>query len=517
MSFVNKLKECSLATLSILLVVFAFMACGVIPFAWDVAIKFVIGAGLLVIGQALFLVGVDAGIVKIGQVIGNSIVRLKNLASVLAFAFLFGFLTTIAEPDVNILVGQVVGTNDYFLTFLLLFLFGLGVGSFVMLGMVKVLKKVSLKVSIVFGYLVVLVLLFFTPENFIGISFDGGGVTTGPITSPFLLAMTIALAGTVGAKRDSSFGMITLASIGAIIFLEVFFIICGDIALVSQIDTGVYFWELAVDTLSSVALVYIPLISIFCIYNWKVSKISRTALLRIFVGVGVSFVGLILFLIGVNYGFLNVGYYVGSQFGQLCSIGGSVGLLLLFVSIIGVLIVYTEPNIIIFAEQIAIATSSVIKRNLIIAFVAVGVAIACCLSVFIIVYNLPLWIFLLVLYLIAVILGVLLPQMFTGMSFDAGGVASGTMAAAFILPFMTGLGYYFGNVGIGFGVLALIAVVPIITFEILSIIFVLKQRNNNRLMIEINNKIYRKSKDARKSAKIFIKSGKKKQKEVGDE
>ncbi|MEG1751885.1 MAG: DUF1538 family protein [Clostridia bacterium] len=518
MNFLGKIKECGTATLAIVIAVILFVTFGLIPLQWDILCKFLIGAVLFILGQSLFLVGVESSIVKMGTVVGGGLVKFKKLWLILLFGFIFGFVTTIAEPDVGILVEQISGTQNLFTTFLLLFIFGIGVGSLVVFGIVKIFKKIPFSVIMAIGYALVFTLVIFTPKEYVGMAFDGGGVTTGPITSPFLLAMTISLAGSVGAKKDHSFGMIAIASLGAIIFMLVFGIIQGNPQnIIKPIEIS-SFGTIMLQTMLSAFFVLTPLVIIFLIFQYKFAKLPKFEIQKILFGVSVCFVGLVLLLTGIAFGFVQMGNFAGKAFANNVILGtGGTIIACLFIGILGFLIVFTEPSVIVLGQQIEEATSKVIKKRAIIIAMAVGIFFASILAVLMIKLNISLWIILLPMLFLAVILSFMLPQVFSGICFDGGGVASGTMAAGFILPFANGFSQGLNSLSNGFGVIAIIATVPILTLEILSFIFVLKQRKNVKLINQINKMFFYKYKRAKQSAKILMKGELKKEKQFKKE
>lgn len=483
----SKLKEVLVSVLpvTILVVILHFT---LTPLGSPVLLRFLLGSLWIIIGLTLFLLGVDISISPIGNVMGSTISRKNKLWIVIAAGLVLGFLISIAEPDLHILAGQVDSVSSGIVPKIgVIVVVSIGVAAMVVLGLIRILYNIPLYKIMTILYGIVLILGFFTTSEFLAISFDASGATTGALTVPFILALA---AGTSGLKKDSkasekdSFGLVGIASVGAIIAVMIMSIlagveeITGDLDVSSTESTSII--QPFLDKLPQVALeiflALAPIVFLFLVFQPISFKMSFRQIRRVMFGVLFTYVGLILFLTGVSSGFM----IVGSKVGYILAALDNKAFLVIVGFVLGLLIVLAEPAVSVLTHQIADVTKGYVPRKLVMYTLALGVGLAVALSmVKILLPELHLWHFLLPGYIIAILLMYIVPKIFVGIAFDAGGVASGPMTATFILAFAQGAAEAIegSNVMIdGFGIIAMVAMTPLITLQLLGLIFKLKSR-----------------------------------------
>ena len=480
MSFLKRLGQSAIATIAIMAVVFLLMAVGVLPFESNLVIAFLIGGAMLAIGQAMFLVGIDLSILEVGRRAGTRLMRMKKIWLILIFGLVFGFVTTIAEPDAQVLIAQITSFNPFLSTWLILSLFGIGAGLFVSFALFRVLKKVPLKYCLLVLYAIIFILAIFAPSEYLGFSFDAGSVATGTITAPFLLSLVIGICSVrSGSTKDDNFGAVAIVSTGPIIAVLILGIIAGPMASAGvETEAAVGFVPILVENIKDVSIALSPLLVIFILLQIFILKLPLRQAIKALVGFLISYVGLICFLTGVFYGFSPMGTFVGENLAGL-----GTWLILLLGAVLGFLIVFTEPSILVLAGEVEDVTSTLLKKWVIYLALGIGIAISVTIGLVHVVYNVNLWYIILPVMAVAILLSFVIPPIFTGIAFDSGGIASGTMTVAFILPICTGLSGVIngGNVLTeAFGLAGIVASVPILTIEILGLIYMVMNKKNRR-------------------------------------
>ena len=480
MSFLKRLGQSAIATIAIMAVVFLLMAIGVLPFESDLVIAFLIGGAMLAIGQAMFLVGIDLSILEVGRRAGTRLMRMKKIWLILIFGLVFGFVTTIAEPDAQVLIAQITSFNPFLSTWLILSLFGIGAGLFVSFALFRVLKKVPLKYCLLVLYAIIFILAIFAPSEYLGFSFDAGSVATGTITAPFLLSLVIGICSVrSGSTKDDNFGAVAIVSTGPIIAVLILGIIAGPMASAGvETEAAVGFAPILVENIKDVSIALSPLLVIFILLQIFILKLPLRQAIKALVGFLISYVGLICFLTGVFYGFSPMGTFVGENLAGL-----GTWLILLLGAVLGFLIVFTEPSILVLAGEVEDVTSSLLKKWVIYLALGIGIAISVTIGLVHVVYNVNLWYIILPVMAVAILLSFVIPPIFTGIAFDSGGIASGTMTVAFILPICTGLSGIINEGNIiteAFGLAGIVASVPILTIEILGLIYMVLDKKNRR-------------------------------------
>lgn len=492
-AFLQKSKEVLLAVLPVTVIVLLLQVT-VLHMEWMLIYRFLLGAVLMLPGLALFLVGVDIGIAPIGDRMGAGIAKSNKLAMVIFAALVLGFFITLAEPDLHILSGQVsAATLGGISKWGLLLLVSAGIAGALTLGFLRILHNMPLYIILLILYGIILLLSFFSKPVFLAVAFDASGATTGAITVPFFITLSI---GVSVLKKDSkasekdSFGLVSITSAGAVIAVLLAGLFLPQPAgttaglPAAPVSQGLFtpFIRVFFPLLGETALSLLPIAALFFLYNLFSRKLRGRALWRVAEGLLYTLSGLTLFLTAVNGAFLDVGRETGvlaaglTANNQLLLVG--LGVLLGAVSII------TEPAVYVLTEQIEEVTGGFIRRRAVLVALAVGVGLAVGLSVIrVLVPAVQLWHFLLPGYLAALILTFFVPKLFVGISFDAGGIASGTMTATFILAFVQGCAQRVETASIlvdGFGMMATVAMIPIVTMQLLGFMYRLQATKSRR-------------------------------------
>ncbi len=480
MIFLHKLKEVASSMLPIVAIVL-ILNFTVVKMESALLIAFFVGLLLVLLGQVLFLVGVDNGVLPMGGLVGSSVTRQGKVWFVLMFGLVFGFVATMAEPDLQVLAGQVSGVDPAIGKYLLMAVVSAGVGIFVALALLRILKGFRLRIILLITYAVVFALaiaVHFVSPDFFAVAFDSGGVTTGPISVPFILSLGVGVASVrAGSKSEDSFGIVGLASAGpilSILILGLFFPSTGEAAAVVTEAAAHTFGDVILSTLADVAIGLSPMIVIFLFFNFLFIKLPKRQLLKLMVGALITFLGLWFFLTGVEYGFSASGTAIGEVLG-----GKSFNWILIVIgAVIGTAIVYTEPSIKVLGSQVEQVTNGHIGKNMLLNSLAASIAVAVALGVLRALYGLSLWWFIAPGYVLALGLMFFSPPLFTAIAFDSGGVASGTMTATFVLPFIMGICAATGHsvLEFAFGIVALIAMMPIVMLQILGIAYKVKEK-----------------------------------------
>ena len=440
----EKFREVLLAVLPITLIV-TVLNFTLTPLGTHLFIRFLAGALFIVVGLSIFLLGVDIGITPIGNQMGASIAKTNKLWIVISAGLVLGFAISVAEPDLHILAQQVENiTSASIEKFSIVIVVSAGIALMLSLGFVRIVYNVPLNKILTGLYVIVFLLAWFTPEEFLAISFDSSGATTGAVTVPFILALAI---GVSALKKDSkaseidSFGMVAIASAGAIIAVMLMGIfskterLTGSLPAADASSLSIMgpFAEKIPVIAEEVILALLPVIIIFGLFQKISFKLSKKAVRRIFTGLIFAFVGLVLFLTGVNGGFMEV----GSLIGRKLVLFDNNAYLVLVGFILGLVTILAEPAVYVLTHQVEEVTSGYVRRSLVVGTLSIGVGVAVALAmVNILSPQIKLWHFLLPGYIISITMSYYVPRLFVGIAFDSGGVASGPMTATFILAFL---------------------------------------------------------------------------------
>lgn len=490
--FKEKTVEVSKSILPIVILVI-LLNLFIVPIGTNNLIQFLIGSVLMIIGMIIFLVGTDFSISKIGKIIGKKLSSKNNLL-ILVMGLILGFIISIAEPDLHIIAKQVQNVTDSQINlFMLVTIVSIGISIMLSFGLYRILKSFKLNDTFTFIYLIILILSFFTSNEFLAISFDSSGATTGALTVPFILALGIGVSLTKKSKKDENncpFGLVGITSTGAIISVLIVSIlkniagIHGEVNLDTNSSTPMFLSFLNIlKTIGIETFVALCPISIFYLLLNKLRfKDGEKITSPILKGLLLTYFGLVLFLTGVNFGFIKVGIQLGYSLADY----KSYNLLLIISFLIGFLTIFVEPAVNVLTHQIEDITEGEIKRKTVMISLSIGVAFAVLLSIVrIIIPSISLWHFLLPGYLISIILSYIVDDIFVGIAFDSGGVASGPMTATFILAFAQGVAQRVDHASVlidGFGIIAQVALTPILAILILGLSYKYKKKKIKKVI-----------------------------------
>ena len=451
-------------------------------------IRFIIGSLLVILGLTIFLLGVDIGITPLGELTGTSLAKSNKLLVVLSAGLILGFFISIAEPGLMVLASQVnLVTSGQIPGVTILIIVSIGLAILLALGFLRVFYNVPLHKVLIVIYTLIFFLAIFASREFLAIAFDASGATTGIMAVPFILALSVGIS---RLKKDSkasendSFGLVALASSGAIIsvlILDMFF--KADeftAALESRISDSNSiikpFIKIIPYYLLESFMAILPLFVILLILNKIYFKLKKRELRKLLTGFTFAFIGLLIFLVGVNAGFMDVGTSIGNNLALL----ENKAYIIVIGFILGFVTILAEPAVYVLTHQIEDVTSGYVKRAAVSLTLAIGVGIAVALSVIrVLVPGIQLWHYLLPGYIICLSIMFFTPGLFVGIAFDAGGVATGPVTATFTLAFIQGAAHAFEGADLmadGFGMIAMVAMMPIITLQVLGMIFAMKTK-----------------------------------------
>lgn len=488
--FVEKLKEAAASVLPVSAIV-AVLCLVLVPVDVGLMLSFLFGSALLILGMGMFTLGAEVSMTRIGNLIGARMTKSKKLWFILVVSLLLGIAITMAEPDLQVLAANVPALDK---TALILTV-SVGVGLFLVLCMVRILFRISLRRLLIICYALVFLGAFLSERGMLSVAFDSGGVTTGPMTVPFIMALGVGVASIrsdENAKSDS-FGLVALCSIGPVLAVMLLGIIyrpdtaaSAEIA-VSRIETSV---QLGADYLhalphyiAEIAMALLPIFVFFLLFQVFALRLRKLPFVKILIGMAYTFLGLVLFLTGVNVGFSPLGYVLG---GAMVEQGLS-WLLVPLAMLMGWFIIDAEPAVYILNKQVEELTSGAISAKAMGMSLSIAVALANGLAMVRVLTGAPILYFVVPGYLIALALTFFVPPTFTAIAFDSGGVASGPLTATFMLPLAMGACTAAGGnvMTDAFGIVALVAMMPLITVQVMGGIYVLKSRAKTEAQPEL--------------------------------
>lgn len=475
----DKLKEAFSSVFPIVLIVF-ILSFTVAPIPAGSMLAFIFGAALLVLGNAFFTLGAEMSMTPMGERIGAKITQTKNIPIIALVCFVIGAVITISEPDLQVLADQVASVS----TPVLIGAVAAGVGFFLVLAVFRSFFKIKLAHLLLFFYIVVFALSFFVPADFLSIAFDSGGVTTGPMTVPFIIALGIGVVSVRSDRnaKDDSFGLVALCSIGPILAVLILGMLYSpedavyEATELTQIADSKVLWnEFAhgfPEYFAEVAISLAPIVACFIIFRLFFLKLPKKQSIKVVVGVIYTYVGLVLFLTGVNVGFMPIGSFLGAKLASLDYNWVIIPLGML----IGYFIVAAEPAVFVLNKQVEDITDGAIPQRVMGLSLSISVAISLGLAMTRVLTGISIMYFIIPGYAIALILTFFVPPIFTSIAFDSGGVASGPMTATFLLPFAMGSCEALGGNVItdAFGIVAMVAMTPLITIQILGLCYKFK-------------------------------------------
>ena len=480
-AILEKLRESALSVLPIVIIVLVLCLC-ITPMQPDLLLCFLIGAILLVLGMGLFSLGAEQAMTPIGSKIGVALTQTKKLPLILFVSFLLGFAITVAEPDLQVLAETV----PHIKSSVLLITVGVGVGFFMAVCMLRILTGASLRWILIICYAIVFVLAAFTDTEFLGISFDSGGVTTGPMTVPFILAMGLGVSkvrSDANAEADS-FGLVALCSIGPILSVLILGQFYPSSSAVVDLTTASYdstadigreFLRAIPTYMQEMALSMLPIVAIFFLFQFILLHMNKRSLIKIVIGLIYTYIGLVLFLTGVNIGFSAL----GSELGKLLSDESLRWLLIPLAMLLGWFIISAEPAVGVLEKQIEEVSAGAIPGKAIKLSLSAAISLAMGFSMLRVLTGISILWFLLPGYIIALSLSFFVPDIYTAIAFDSGGVASGPMTATFMLQFFMGTSAALGGNVLtdAFGVVAMVAMMPLVSIQLVGFVYERKSKS----------------------------------------
>ena len=478
----EKLNEAAASVLPISLIVMAICLV-LVPMDAGLMLSFILATAMLILGMGLFTLGAEMSMSRIGNYMGSKLTKSRSLPLILSVSFALGVAITVAEPDLQVLAGNVPDIDSA----VLILTVSVGVGFFLTLCMVRILFSIPLRTMLIVFYAIVFAAAFLSDRSILAVAFDSGGVTTGPMTVPFIMALGVGVASIrsdENAKADS-FGLVGLCSIGPILSV----LLLGAIyktqpsqaagAAVSgaatTVEMGRDYLHALPHYLQEVTVALLPIIVFFLIFQFLSLRLRKLPFLRIMMGILYTYAGLVLFLTGVNVGFSPVGYALGAALTE----GRKLWLLAPLAMLMGWFIINAEPAVHILNKQVEELSAGAISAKAMGMSLSIAVSAAGGLAMLRVITGVSIMYFLVPGYLIALILSFFVPRTFTAIAFDSGGVASGPLTATFMLPFAMGACEALGGSVMtdAFGLVALVAMMPLITVQVMGAIYVLKSRH----------------------------------------
>ena len=480
-NLLEKLKESLGAVLPIIGIVLV-LCFSIAPIPNSVLMTFVVGAVLLIIGMMFFTLGAEMAMTPMGERIGTKLTNTRKISVVIVLCFILGFIITISEPDLQVLAEQVPSIPNY----TLIIAVATGVGIFLVAAVLRMLFGIPLAHMLLILYPIIFILASIVPQDFLTVAFDSGGVTTGPMTVPFIMALGIGFSAVRSDKHaeNDSFGLVALCSVGPILAVLLLGLLYHpgesgyEQTMIVKTDNSVEMWQLFQEGLpyymKEMLISLLPIILFFFIFQIVSLHLHKKTLVKIIIGIIYTYIGLVLFLTGVNVGFMPAGNYLGQVIAGLSYpwIIVPIGML------IGYFIVKAEPAVYVLTEQVEELTSVAISAKAMGMSLSIGVAFSLGLAMVRVLTGISILWFLLPGYAVALGLTFFVPKIFTAIAFDSGGVPSGPMTATFLLPFSMGACEALGGnvVTDAFGVVTMVAMTPLITIQILGLIYQIQEQ-----------------------------------------
>lgn len=470
----EKWQEALRAVLPIIVIVLA-LCFFVVPISSSILLCFLLGAAMLMVGMMFFTLGAELAMTPMGERVGSCLTKSKNLVAVVLLSFLLGFIITISEPDLQVLAQQVPAVPNM----LLVVSVACGVGLFLVVALLRMLFGIALPTLLVAFYVVVFALAVFVPKDFLSVAFDSGGVTTGPMTVPFIMALGVGISAIRSDRHaaDDSFGLVALCSIGPILAVMI-------LGMLYRPQEGAYeayvlpdvsdsrelwslFWTGLPSYIEEIAVALLPIIVFFFLFQVTVLKLSGRALVKILVGLVYTYIGLVLFLTGANVGFMPAGNYLGQMLAGM----KWPQLLVPIAMLMGYFIVKAEPAVYVLNKQVEEMTDGAISARAMGTGLSIGVCISVGIAMIRVLTGISILWFLVPGYAIALGISFFVPKIYTAIAFDSGGVASGPMTATFLLPLAQGACSVVGGniVTDAFGIVAMVAMTPLITIQVMGL------------------------------------------------
>ena len=477
----QKITE-SLSSVLPITAIVLFLSMTLTPMPAGTLILFILGAVMLIVGMGFFSLGAEISMMPLGKEVGVQLSKSNRLYKILIVCFIIGAAITIAEPDLQVLAKQVPAVDDM----IIILSVAVGVGIFLMISLLREYFGISLRTLLIVFYAIVFAVSFFVPKEFLPVAFDSGGVTTGPITVPFIMAFGIGIASAKkNSSEDSSFGLVALCSIGPIITV----LIMGLMLNTAQINytpfeipqitdsqqVGKHFAAGFPIYIKHVAFGLLPIMLFFAAFQIIFKSSSKKTVIKILVGAVYTYIGLVFFLTGVNVGFMPAGNFIGASLAKL----EFNWILIPLGMVVGYFIVIAEPAVHVLNQQVEDIRNGAVPKKAMMLSLSIGVSVSIGLSMLRILTGISIYWLILPGYISALALSFFVPGVFTAIAFDSGGVASGPMTATFLLPFAMGACESLGSdiLTNAFGIIAMVAMTPLITIQILGLFYNMKVKS----------------------------------------
>ena len=478
----EKLKESVSSVLPIALIV-AVLCLGFVPVTTDLMLAFLLGTILLIVGMGLFTLGAEASMTQIGSLTGARITKSRRLSLILILSFVLGIAITVAEPDLTVLASNVPHIN----TTVLIITVSVGVGLFLVICMLRILFAVQLRWVLLGSYIVVFALAVFSDADFLSVAFDSGGVTTGPMTVPFIMALGVGVASIRSDKNAEadSFGLVALCSIGPILAVMILGFVYemedGTVAssvIHSYADTGELgggYLRAIPHYMGEVASALAPIVAFFLLFQIISLRLRKLPFLRIVIGLVYTYVGLVLFLVGVNVGFSSLGTILGQKLAE-----STAWLLVPVAMVMGWFIISAEPAVHVLNKQVEEISAGAVSERAMGLSLSIAIALATGLAMVRVLTGISILWFTVPGYALALGMSFFVPPIFTAIAFDSGGVASGPMTATFMLPFAMGACEAVGGNVLtdAFGLVSLVAMMPLITVQVMGAVYLVRSKRS---------------------------------------
>lgn len=489
------LLKCKEALISVLPVTLIVLLLNFTPLVTLSALEitvFLISSAFLIVGIGLFNLGADIAMTPMGVQVGSGLSKSRNVGLLLSVSFLLGVLITVAEPDLSVLASQVSAVVN---GTALIVTVGVGVGLFLVLAILRIVTKTGLSKILMIFYMLIFALAALVLERgngaFLALAFDSGGVTTGPITVPFIMALGAGIATTLGGKDagENSFGLVALCSIGPILAVMLLGLFANgemiyrlpDYSVESHI--GAALLHIILDVMREVALALGLLVLFFIIIQAIFLRLPRRKMYRIAIGILYTFVGLVMFLAAVTVGFMPIGYRIGYELSA-----ANRTLLVVMGFVLGLVVVLAEPAIHVLKSQVEDITNGTVSKRAMMLALSIGVGISIGLSMIRIIFDFSILYYLIPGYYISLGLSFFVPRLYTAIAFDSGGVASGPLTSSFILPLAIGACVSLQGVSSvmenAFGIVAMVAMTPLITIQIMGFRAVMAGKVRDNIMMK---------------------------------
>lgn len=481
----EKLNESISSVLPIALIV-ALMCLTFVPVTTDLMLAFLLGTVMLILGMGLFTLGAEASMTQIGNHTGARMTKTRKLWLILVLSFVLGIAITVAEPDLQVLASNVPHIN----TSVLIITVSVGVGLFLVVCMLRILLGISLRWVLLGCYIIVFALAAFSDADFLSVAFDSGGVTTGPMTVPFIMALGVGVASIRSDKNAEadSFGLVALCSIGPILAVMILgFVYEMEDGVISAtvvhsyadtVELGGGYLRAIPHYMVEVATALAPIVAFFLLFQVFSLKLRKLPFLKIVIGLVYTYVGLVLFLVGVNVGFSSLGTILGAQLAEQAE-----WLLVPVAMLMGWFIISAEPAVHVLNKQVEEISAGAVSAKAMGLSLSIAIALATGLAMVRVLTGISILWFIVPGYVLALAMSFFVPPIFTAIAFDSGGVASGPMTATFMLPFAMGACEAVGGNVItdAFGLVSLVAMMPLITVQVMGAVYLLRSKRTKEV------------------------------------